>query len=591
MSNLLLKIKTIFFKGNRIVNNQVRLYGCLSLLLVIAACQPVTNLEAKQTASPEVSQFRTITAKQYRLKMMAGWIGQMVGVSYGSTTEFRYIERTIPTAELPELYSGIVNQSFGQDDLYVEMTFLQTLDKYGLDVSAKQAGLDFARTEFPLWHANSAARMNLRSGIAAPDSGNPTFNFHSDDIDYQIESDFAGLISPGLPNSAIQLGETFGRIMNYGDGLYGGQFVSCMYSEAFFESNPEKLVQAGLACIPPESQYAQAIRDVLSGWKANPKDWQVTWAAIQAKYQENPDYRKASCSDAYFDKSFNIDAKINGAYVVLGLLYGQGDPVASMTIAMSAGQDSDCNPATAGGIISTVLGMNRLPEEFTSGLDVNKRWDYTEYNFTSLVKVSEALARKNVLRAGGRIEIDASGEEVFVIPIQKLEPRQLEQSWNPGPVTNSLFSSTELSSLTVGSSQLAQDVKTFAPGWRLVSCKEDETMGLKESLLGRSNVLLTKSGDWMPCVLAVRVDFSKETKTTLHLETAAQKGHPWILVVRVNGEEIYRKENFSTSGKAGWIETNLNLEKFLGKKVLLEVINLPFESGEGNGLISLLTLQ
>lgn len=573
------------------VNNRVGLYSCLALLLVIAACQAVVDLEARQTALPEVGQFRTITAKEYRLKMMAGWIGQMVGVSYGSSTEFRYLGTTIPATELPKLDPGIVNGSFGQDDLYVEMTFLQTLDTYGLDVSAKQAGLDFARTEFPLWHANSAARMNLRSGIAAPDSGSPAFNFHSDDIDYQIESDFAGLISPGLPNSAILLGETFGRIMNYGDGLYGGQFVSCMYSEAFFENDPEKLVEAGLACIPPESQYAQAVRDVLSGWKENPKDWQATWTAINTKYQDNPEYRQASCSDPYFDKSFNIDAKINGAYVVLGLLYGEGDPVASMTIAMSAGQDSDCNPATAGGILSTVLGMNHLPEEFTKGLNVNRRWDYTEYNFTSLVKVSEALARENVLRAGGRIEMDANGEEVFVIPVQKPEPGKLEQSWSPGPVSDSLYTPAELRLLTVGSSQLAQDVSTFAPGWRLVSCMEDASMGLKESLEGRSDVLLTKSGNWMPCVLALKVDLSRELKTTLHLETATQMGHSWTLVVRVNGEEIYRKDHLPTSGEAGWIETNLNLEKFIGRKVLIEVINLPYGSGEGNGLISSLTLQ
>ena len=51
-------------------------------------------------------------------------------------------------------------------------------------------------------------------------------------------------LQPGLPGQAIRLGETFGRLMNYGDGLYAGQFMSCMYSEAFFESDPKKLVEA-----------------------------------------------------------------------------------------------------------------------------------------------------------------------------------------------------------------------------------------------------------------------------------------------------------------------------------------------------------
>jgi hypothetical protein len=85
----------------------------------------------------------------------------------------------------------MINNAFEQDDLYVEMTFLKTLQDYGLDVSAHQAGLDFANSRYPLWHANEAGRDNLRKGIAPPDSGHPTFNSHADDIDYQIEADFA----------------------------------------------------------------------------------------------------------------------------------------------------------------------------------------------------------------------------------------------------------------------------------------------------------------------------------------------------------------------------------------------------------------
>ena len=72
-----------------------------------------------------------------------------------------------------------------------------------MDVSIRQAGIDFANSGYALWHANRAGRDNLRGGIAPPDSGHPQFNEHADDIDYQIEADYAGLISPGLPNVAI----------------------------------------------------------------------------------------------------------------------------------------------------------------------------------------------------------------------------------------------------------------------------------------------------------------------------------------------------------------------------------------------------
>ena len=98
-----------------------------------------------------------------------------------------------------------------------------------------------------MWHANKVGRELLRKGIAPPDSGHPQFNKHSDDIDYQIEADFAGLVAPGLPNLSIELGEKFGRLMNSGDGLYGGQWIAAMYGEAFFEKDPVKIVTSTLS--------------------------------------------------------------------------------------------------------------------------------------------------------------------------------------------------------------------------------------------------------------------------------------------------------------------------------------------------------
>ena len=187
--------------------------------------------------------FRKISVAEYRDKMKAGWIGQIAGVCWGAPTEFRWADKTIPEGDMPTWRPEMINDAFGQDDLYVEMTFLKTLEDYGLDVSIRQAGIDFANSEYMLWHANNEGRKNLRRGIAPPNSSHPAFNKCADDIDYQIEADFSGLVSPGLPNNAVRMGETFGRLMNYGDGLYAGQFVGAMYSEAFFETDVEKIIR------------------------------------------------------------------------------------------------------------------------------------------------------------------------------------------------------------------------------------------------------------------------------------------------------------------------------------------------------------
>jgi hypothetical protein len=394
-------------------------------------------------ASSSRNQERRISLTEYRDKMKAGWVGQMAGVAYGAPTEFKCLGTIIPEAQTPKWDSNTVNGSFEQDDLYVDMTFLRTLEVYGLNVSIRQAGIDFANSGFPLWHANDAGRSNLRKGIAPPDSGHPQFNKHADDIDYQIEADFAGLVSPGLPNTAIQLGEKFGRVINYGDGLYAGQFMGGMYAEAFFESDPVKIVQAGLKCVPQGSQLHECISDVLKWYNEDPNNWQKTWQKVDDKYQKNPEYRKFSCGKG----KFNIDAKINAAYVVIGMLYGKGDLDQSMMIACRCGQDSDCNPSSAAGVMFTTIGFSKLPAKYKEKLDESRMWIYTAYNFPKLIAACEKVAREAVVKSGGRIEKDASGEEYFVLPRQIAKPSKLELCWKPGPIANSRYTPEEMAKI------------------------------------------------------------------------------------------------------------------------------------------------
>jgi hypothetical protein len=256
-------------------------------ILMIMLCAVAFPGLASTTNAAET---RKISFDEYKDKMMAGWIGQMVGVAWTAPTEFKFKDRIIPIDEktgLPELMKPLtpntVNQSFSQDDLYVEMIFLRSLEKYGLGVSRRQAGIDFANSKPRVFCANAIGQGNTRLGIAPPWSGHPKFNIQPNAIDYQIEADYSGLIAPGLPQVPVDLGEIFGSIMNYSDGIYAGQFVGAMYSEAFFETDMRKVIEKGLEAIPAESQYAKIIREVLQ-WSLKEPDWQKTWQYIEDAY-------------------------------------------------------------------------------------------------------------------------------------------------------------------------------------------------------------------------------------------------------------------------------------------------------------------
>ena len=77
----------------------------------------------------ETTTFRRLPVKEYRDKMKAGWIGQIAGVAWGAPTEFRWKDKIIPEQDMLAWKPEMINQAFGQDDLYVEMTFLRTLER------------------------------------------------------------------------------------------------------------------------------------------------------------------------------------------------------------------------------------------------------------------------------------------------------------------------------------------------------------------------------------------------------------------------------------------------------------------------------
>lgn len=379
---------------------------------------------------------RRISMKDYRDRMAAAWIGQSVGVAYGEPTEFKangvlVSDEIMPKGWKPEM----INSTFHQDDVYVEMSFLETMARHGIGVSCRQAGLDFANSRYRLWCANANARDNIRNGIAAPASSHPKYHKTTDDIDYQIEADFAGIISPGLPTSVLKLGETFGRIMNYGDGLWAGEFMGAMYAEAYFTSDRLKIVEAGLACIPSESKYAEMVRDMVAWYKADPRDWKGAWRKAVDKYQSAEMLGRVSTP--------HIDVKINGAMVLLGYLFGEGDPAKTMYISTVGGFDSDCNPSSAVGVLFTSMGLSALPKEYHEALDKTAKWEFTNLDWASLLALCERLTRDIVVAEGGWIERDEAGEEWLSIPVKTFAAAPFLPGDKPGAAEDPVMTEAE----------------------------------------------------------------------------------------------------------------------------------------------------
>jgi hypothetical protein len=524
------------------------------------------SLVLASTGNAAQTEFRRLPVKTYRDKMAGGWIGQIAGVSLGAPTEFDYTGKIIPDDKMPRWKPELINKAFKQDDLYVEMTFLRTMEQHTWDVGIRQAGIDFANSQYQLWAANNAGRTNLRNGIAPPDCSHPQFSKCPNDIDYQIEADYAGLIAPGLPNATIELGEKFGRLMNYGEGLYAGQFMGAMYGEAFFETDPERLVEFGLKAIPAESQYAEIIRDVLAWHRENPAEWENAWRRCEEKYCKD-NYRTLRTTNG------GIDCRINGAYVVIGLLFGKRDLEQTPTIACRCGLDSDCNPSSAAGVIFTTVGYANLPEKFTKELDRETRFDYTAYNFPALVDVCEKLARQVVVRSGGKIVVE-NGEEIFLIPKHEPRPDKYEDSGKPGPIANSRFTEAEMAQIKYPG--VKWQIKNFAPGWEIRDCGVEMDPGLRAEYGGKKDVFVTHPlNKETGCTLSKTIAVPAGKKTSLHVIVGHDKNGDFDLIVRAGGNELLRKPVDATTAPDLWLTADIDLSDYAGKQVNLELVNQP----------------
>ena len=150
------------------------------------------------------SGYREILRAQLRDKIAGGWAGQMIGVIYGTPTDFRYREAIIPEDALPEWNPNAVADSIRQVDVYVDMTFAQVLNDEGLD--ATNRGLRrycLRESEYRLWHANLAARQALKRGVPAALSGTPEYNSHGKRHRLPNRSGFRRTDdSPGLPQAS-----------------------------------------------------------------------------------------------------------------------------------------------------------------------------------------------------------------------------------------------------------------------------------------------------------------------------------------------------------------------------------------------------
>ena len=396
----------------------------LYLLVLTAGCKPGSREREPVTKQ----EFRVISREQLMDKIKGAWVAQTVGVTFGAPIEFNYNATFVRDNQKIDFNDSSMYVEFRDrpgtyDDVYMDLTFMKLVDEKGVDAPAKEFAEAFAHKDYKLWFANQTARYNVLNGLEPPASGYWLNNPCADDIDFQIESDFAGLMFPGMVNSAVGLCDKVGHIMNYGDGWYGGVFVASTYALALVADSTadiEQIIREALGVIPPESKFSQCLNDVIKWHTEDPVDWKATWFKTIRKWGVDIG------SPLGVFRPFDIDAKINAAWVVMGLLYGNGDFTRTFQVAVRCGDDADCNPGTAGGILAAIKGYHSIPAYWTAGLDKIEDTPFmgASISLSQAYEMSYRHALAMIERNGGRTENDS-----VYIKLQQPETVPLEVSF------------------------------------------------------------------------------------------------------------------------------------------------------------------
>jgi hypothetical protein len=493
------------------------------------------------TAFPDDAEIRRITIADYRDKVYGAWLGQVTGAAYG----FPFEGQARNAVQLDHTLQ-VWDDAIVDDDYYYEMVALYGFERFGINMSVQQLGSMWKEYRAGTWGSSEQARVALGKGVEAPDCGSPRYNRLFYTIGPQFSSDIYGMLTPGMVNLAGATARKFSHVNGYAEGSDGSVFVASCISEAFFETNGERIVRQAAQLIDPRSNYRQAIDFVLDGY-ARKTPWKQIAAESEARWR--PDY-----------PMFN-NAVANGALVAIGIIFGEGDYVKSINVVTQTGDftDADCNAANVSSVVGAMRGSKCLPASLTDQFHNRIHGDHMgplkfgrmiDEKITDLADRIAALGEKILLANGARREGD-----VLLIPKQQVQTQPLEY-----------FDINDYGAL-------------WSPDWKLVGAGRGQSGATY--LLGAT--LVTYPRDTRPCLLERTVTLAAGHPKAA-LVVGSLPAHRWRLKAFVNDDAVAEKvigsssadvSSAQTESGPSWTEVNVDLSKYEGQTVILRLYQWP----------------
>ncbi len=164
-------------------------------------------------------------------------------------------------------------------------------------------------------------------------------------IGAQIRIDHYGYYNAGNPLAAAKAAYNDAIFSHTKNGVYGAMFFAALIAAAFTETDIKKCIEIALGIVPKKSRFysdilfavnaAETAADVSGFYK-------MLWERFRGVSAVHTNNNAAACAGA--------------------LIIGKGDYVKSVSTAVGAGWDTDCNGATVGSIMGAMNGSACVPD-------------------------------------------------------------------------------------------------------------------------------------------------------------------------------------------------------------------------------------
>ena len=336
-------------------------------------------------------------------KVHGCWYGKCLGGAAGAPLEG--IKKLIDIKDFTEVF----NPDLPNDDLDLQLLWLDVLETKGFQItSCDLADAWIEKCWYPFSEYGYFMKNYMR-GIKPPYSGIINNSFFKEGMGCPIRSEIWGIVCAGNPKLASEYAYIDATLDHSDNSVYAEQFLAAIESIAFTESNIITLINEGMTYIPKDSKLCKCFEMILSEYNDG-NEWIKVRKLVIDRFG-HPDF---------------TNVVQNMGFVIISLLYGNGDMKKTINISLQCGYDTDCTCASAASVIGIIKGYEGLGElkelindYFVCGIDVKRPSDSIKQLAVDTVKIAMNMPNSKFVLEGEKRE-DIHLELEYPTP-QKLE--------------------------------------------------------------------------------------------------------------------------------------------------------------------------